>query len=158
MGRCAPKTTNYCLMKIYIMCEGRLNKGDENILCQKYISRTLSLKNSGIQNLEIKKITEKKIEKTIIKNKNSISFIMDEKGFNFTTRELSEKIKQFNNERVENLYFYIGKPSGFSENVDKFQKISLGKMTFPHSLVRVMLCEQIYRCATILSNHPYHKE
>lgn len=145
-------------MKIYIMCEGRLNKGDENILCQKYINRTLSLKNSGIQNLEIKKITEKKIEKTIIKNKNSSSFIMDEKGFNFTTRELSEKIKQFNNERVENLYFYIGKPSGFSENVDKFQKMSLGKMTFPHSLVRVMLCEQIYRCATILSNHPYHKE
>lgn len=145
-------------MKIYIMCEGRLNKGDENNLCQKYISRTLSLKNSGIQNLEIKKITEKKIEKTIIKNKNSSSFIMDEKGFNFTTRELSEKIKQFNNERVENLYFYIGKPSGFSENVDKFQKMSLGKMTFPHSLVRVMLCEQIYRCATILSNHPYHKE
>ena len=145
-------------MKIYIMCEGRLNKGDENNLCQKYISRTLSLKNSGIQNIEIKKISEKKIEKTINQNKNSISFIMDEKGFNFTTRELSEKIKEFNNERVENLYFYIGKPSGFSENVDKFQKMSLGKMTFPHSLVRVMLCEQIYRCATILSNHPYHKE
>ena len=50
-----------------------------------------------------------------------------------------------------------GMGKGFSDENTKFNKISLGSMTFSHSLVRVILCEQIYRCATILTNHPYHK-
>ena len=47
-------------MKISILCEGRLNKGIENDLCKLYLDRILSLKNSGILNIEIKKISEKK--------------------------------------------------------------------------------------------------
>ena len=54
-------------MKISILCEGRLNKGIENDLCKLYLDRILSLKNSGILNIEIKKISEKK---EINKNKN----------------------------------------------------------------------------------------
>lgn len=144
-------------MKIYIMCEGRLNKGDENMLCEKYIKRTLSLKKSGILDIQIKKISENKIQNNIYKKRNSKNLVLDERGVNLTTKDMANKLLELNNKRIENLYFYIGKPSGYTENVDKFEKISLGKMTFPHSLVRVMLCEQIYRCATILTNHPYHK-
>ncbi len=144
-------------MKIYIMCEGRLNKGDENMLCEKYIRRTLSLKESGILDIQVKKISQNKIQNNIYKNKNSKNLVLDERGVNLTTKDMANKLLELNNKRIENLYFYIGKPSGYTENVDKFEKISLGKMTFPHSLVRVLLCEQIYRCATILTNHPYHK-
>jgi len=142
-------------MKISIMCEGRLNKLAENHLCENYIKRTLSLKKSGILNVELKKISDKK--KKIIQNKNIKNFILDESGSNITTLKLAKTISDFNNQGIELLNFFIGKPNGFSMNVDKFEKISLSKMTFPHSLVRVILCEQIYRCATILINHPYHK-
>jgi len=142
-------------MKISIMCEGRLNKLAENHLCENYIKRTLSLKKSGILNVELKKISDKK--KKIIQNKNIKNFILDENGSNITTLKLAKTISDFNNQGIELLNFFIGKPNGFSMNVDKFEKISLSKMTFPHSLVRVILCEQIYRCATILINHPYHK-
>lgn len=144
-------------MKIYIMCEGRLNKGDENMLCEKYIKRTVSIKKSGILDIQVKKISENKIQNNIYKKRNSKNLVLDERGVNLTTKDMANKLLELNNKRIENLYFYIGKPSGYTENVDKFEKISLGKMTFPHSLVRVMLCEQIYRCATILTNHPYHK-
>ena len=141
-------------MKISILCEGRLNKGIENDLCKLYLDRILSLKNSGILNIEIKKISEKK---EINKNKNIKNIILDENGENLTTLSLSKKISELNNQRVEFLNFYIGNPEGFKNSVDKFEKLSLGKMTFPHSLARVILCEQIYRCATLLTNHPYHK-
>lgn len=152
MGRCFAKTANYCLMKISILCEGRLNKGLENELCNIYIKRTLSLKKSGILNLEIKNKPNKTNN-----SKNTKNLVLDEKGKNINTMDLVGMIKTLNNNRIESLNFYIGKPEGFSNNNEKYEKISLGKMTFPHSLARVILCEQIYRCATILTNHPYHK-
>ena len=143
-------------MKIDILCEGRLNKNIENDICNLYINRISSLKKSGILKVEIKKIADHKNYK--IKNsKNIKNFILDEKGANLSTLDLTKKIYYFNNDRVELINFFLGKPDGFEKNDNKFEKISLSKMTFPHSLARVILCEQIYRCATILSNHPYHK-
>ena len=139
-------------MKISILCEGRLNKGLEKELCDIYIKRTLSLKKSGILNLEIKNKPNKTNNSKNIKN-----LILDERGKNINTMDLVEMIKALNNNRIETLNFYIGKPEGLSNNYEQHEKISLGKMTFPHSLARVILCEQIYRCATILTNHPYHK-
>ncbi len=143
-------------MKINILCEGRLNKGLENDLCKIYTSRIKSLKKSGILNIEIKKISNHKNYK-LNKNKNVKNFILDEKGNNLSTVAFSKRISQFNNNRVEIVNFFIGKPEGFSNDSKIFEKISLSNMTFSHSLTRVILCEQIYRCATILSNHPYHK-
>ncbi len=35
--------------------------------------------------------------------------------------------------------------------------LCLGKMTWPHQLVRILLAEQLYRAVTILSGHPYHR-
>lgn len=57
------------------------------------------------------------------------------------------------------LAFLIGGPDGHSAATRKCagQLISLGEMTWPHRLVRVMLFEQIYRAVTIMVNHPYHR-
>ena len=55
-----------------------------------------------------------------------------------------------------NLCFIIGGPRGLDlEGVD--MKLSLGPMTLPHGLARVVLIEQVYRAITILSGHPYHR-
>ena len=143
-------------MKIDILCEGRLNKNIENDICNLYIDRISSLKKSGILKVQIKKITCHKKYK-LKNNKNTRNFILDEKGVNLSTLDLTKKISYFNNNSVELVNFFLGRPDGFKKNIKEFEKISLSKMTFPHSLARVILCEQIYRCATILSNHPYHR-
>jgi 23S rRNA (pseudouridine1915-N3)-methyltransferase len=57
------------------------------------------------------------------------------------------------------LVFVIGGSHGLSEDVLKRTdyKLSFGKMTYPHQLMRLILIEQIYRGLMILKNHPYHK-
>jgi 23S rRNA (pseudouridine1915-N3)-methyltransferase len=53
----------------------------------------------------------------------------------------------------------IGGPDGLGKRLlDRSQRrISFGRMTWPHQLVRILLAEQLYRATTILSGHPYHR-
>ena len=145
-------------MKVKILCEGRINKGPEKELCTLYQQRINSIKQSGFSNFLIKQSTSKEIIK-IINNKNSNTkiLILSEIGKIYSSIEFSKYIQKTLNNGIKELYLLIGKPEGISVSTGKCEKISLGKMTFPHSLSRVILCEQFYRCATIITNHPYHK-
>lgn len=57
------------------------------------------------------------------------------------------------------IIFVIGGSLGLHENVSKRadMKVSFSPMTFPHQLMRVILCEQIYRGFRIMNHEPYHK-
>ena len=61
--------------------------------------------------------------------------------------------------RNDELTFIIGGASGVDDSVRALcrRRISFGAITYPHQLVRVVLCEQLYRAATILNRIPYHK-
>ena len=145
-------------MKVTILCEGRINKGPEKELCTLYQQRINSIKQSGFSNFLIEQATSKEIIK-IINNKNSNTkiLILSEIGKIYSSIEFSKYIQKTLNNGIKELFLLIGKPEGISVSTGKCEKISLGKMTFPHSLSRVILCEQFYRCATIITNHPYHK-
>jgi 23S rRNA (pseudouridine1915-N3)-methyltransferase len=53
----------------------------------------------------------------------------------------------------------IGGADGLSPELRRMAKLRLafGSATWPHQMVRVMLLEQVYRAATILAGHPYHR-
>jgi 23S rRNA (pseudouridine1915-N3)-methyltransferase len=55
--------------------------------------------------------------------------------------------------------FVIGGPDGLGKRLlDRGdRRLSFGRMTWPHQLVRILLAEQLYRATTILSGHPYHR-
>ena len=83
--------------------------------------------------------------------------LLDSRGKQFSSEELAEFLER---EQVNAtpLLFAIGGSDGFSEEARRHAGIilSLGKMTLPHELARVILVEQLYRAFTILKNHPYH--
>jgi 23S rRNA (pseudouridine1915-N3)-methyltransferase len=57
------------------------------------------------------------------------------------------------------LCFLIGGPEGLDASVITRADavLSLGRLTWPHRLVRVLLAEQIFRARAIVTNHPYHR-
>lgn len=84
--------------------------------------------------------------------------LMDSRGKEFTSEELAQFLKNYLERNPLPLVFAIGGADGFSEaaKTSSGSMISLGKMTLPHELARVVLLEQIYRAFTILKGHPYH--
>ena len=84
--------------------------------------------------------------------------IMDSKGKQLSSEELGKFIDDQQSRATGVLLFAIGGPDGFSPELRERAKfmLSLGKMTFPHELARVILLEQMYRAFTILKGHPYH--
>lgn len=73
--------------------------------------------------------------------------------------ELSKLVDNVQLDGKSTLNFVIGGSWGLSEEVKQRAdfKLSMGKMTFPHQMARVMLTEQIYRSFQISSNGKYHK-
>jgi len=78
---------------------------------------------------------------------------LDERGKELTTREFASLLGQPS-------AFLIGGPDGLSEQSKKAAAmvIRLSAMTLPHALAQVVLLEQLYRAASLLTNHPYHRE
>lgn len=86
--------------------------------------------------------------------------LLDERGREMTSQELSQFIDRKMSTVSRNLTFIIGGAYGFSQAVyDRADgKLSLSKMTFNHEMVRLFFVEQVYRAMTILRGEPYHHD
>ena len=83
---------------------------------------------------------------------------LDERGKQFTSLELSQKVGQWQS-LGSDVVLIVGGPNGLTDEVrDKADELwSLSKLTLPHPLVRVLLAETIYRGWSIYANLPYHR-
>lgn len=84
--------------------------------------------------------------------------IMDSRGKQFSSEELAQFLGDYQDRNPLPLVLAIGPADGFSPTTRGAAQhsLSLGKMTLPHELARVVLLEQVYRAFTILKGHPYH--
>jgi 23S rRNA (pseudouridine1915-N3)-methyltransferase len=84
---------------------------------------------------------------------------LDERGRSLSSTDLAERLEVFRDTGRSDLAFVIGGADGLlrerREGADLV--LSFGPMVWPHMLARVMLFEQLYRAATILSGSPYHR-
>ena len=113
--------------------------------------------NDSSRNISIEKESEE-ILKTMEKL-GGYNILLDIQGKNFSSEEMSEEIERLTVNGVSSINFIIGGSYGVSENVRKTvnMRLRFSKMTFPHQLMRLILCEQIYRWFSIIKNTKYHK-
>ena len=80
-------------------------------------------------------------------------------GKRYTSEGFAQAINQAGLGGQSHIAFVIGGSLGLHEKVRKRanQAISFSDMTFPHQLMRVILCEQIYRAYRLINGEPYHK-
>ena len=83
---------------------------------------------------------------------------LDEGGKQWSTAELAGQLEQWM-QSGHDLGFMIGGPDGLdAASLQKAERRwSLGRLTLPHPLVRVVLIEALYRAWTVTQNHPYHR-
>ena len=91
--------------------------------------------------------------------KNSWLCIFTPEGKILSSEEFAGKLKDVKNSGKSSAAFLIGSFFGISQRVkDKADfKLSMGKMTFPHHLARIMVLEQLYRAEAIQAGSKYHK-
>ena len=91
--------------------------------------------------------------------KNSWLCIFTPEGKIISSEEFAAKLADVKNSGKSSACFLIGSSFGISQRVkDKADfKLSMGKMTFPHHLARIMVLEQLYRAEAIQAGSKYHK-
>ena len=85
--------------------------------------------------------------------------LLDERGRDIASPDFARSLSALRDEGRRDLLFGIGGPDGHhpSLRAEADRTIAFGSATWPHQLARVLLAEQLYRAATILSGHPYHR-
>jgi len=89
----------------------------------------------------------------------SLRVVLDEHGRSFPTRVLADHLERWRGDGRD-VAFIIGGADGLAPEIKKGAGLlwSLSPLTLPHGLVRVVLAEQLYRAASMLAGHPYHRE
>ena len=89
----------------------------------------------------------------------SRTVVLDEKGDAPTTLQLAQRLEGWMREGGDTA-FVIGGADGIDEEIKRNAdaSLSLSRLTLPHAMARLVLCEQLYRATTVIRNHPYHRE
>jgi 23S rRNA (pseudouridine1915-N3)-methyltransferase len=87
-----------------------------------------------------------------------IPVLLDSRGRQMSSEAFASWMGARRDQGTRHIAFAIGPADGWSDDArGKAQLLlSLGQMTLPHSLARLVLAEQLYRACTILAGHPYH--
>ncbi|MNM84087.1 Ribosomal RNA large subunit methyltransferase H [compost metagenome] len=90
--------------------------------------------------------------------KNAYVVALDVPGRQLSSEQLAQRLEHWRSQGRD-LAFLIGGPEGHAAEVSAVadEKWSIGPLTLPHMLVRLVVAEQLYRAAAMLANHPYHR-
>ena len=159
-------------MRLVVVAIGRLKQGPERELAKRYRERFDDIgRKLGFRGVELHEISESRARDAATRiaeeaaaisakiGEKSVLVALDEGGDSIDSAAFARHLGRWRDESVANTFFLVGGADGLSPDLRRKAKlrIAFGSATWPHQMVRVMLLEQIYRAATILSGHPYHR-
>ena len=159
-------------MRLVVVSIGRLKQGPERVLAERYRERFDDIgRKLGFRGLEVHEIPESRARDAATRMAEEAAAILaaiaeksavvalDQRGDNLDSAAFARHLGRWRDEQVASTIFVVGGADGLSPDLRRKAKLSLafGSATWPHQLIRVMLLEQIYRAATILAGHPYHR-
>lgn len=151
-------------MKILILAIGKV-RGPEAEWCEEYLKRfksEVTVKEMTVAKTLSDSETQKAEAELLLSAIPAKSYVvvLDERGKDFSSRELAAKIQTWHEQSPNQLVFIIGGADGVTDKVRERSNflLSFGRTTWPHRLVRVMLLEQLYRAQQINNGHPYHRD
>lgn len=145
------------MQKINVVCVGKIKEEFYRSAVNEYLKRL-----SRFAKIEIKEIAEgRTVEEeapAILHSLKGFIFALCVEGEKLSSEDFASEIKRLS-DKGEEITFVIGSSCGLSEAVKKKadMRLSFSDMTFPHQLMRVILCEQTYRAFMIISGGTYHK-
>lgn len=146
-----------------ILAVGKMRNKAELELFDRYVKRIRPRLNL----IEINEVKASPEEAKVKESQNllkavpekSVIISLDEGGKNYGSLKLAQKMQEWI-ELSRPISFLIGGAEGLHRTVIERSDLvlSLGALTWPHMLVRILIAEQIYRTQAILQGHPYHRE
>lgn len=156
-------------MEFNIVCVGSLKEKYLKEAQLEYIKRisayskinVIECKEADYKDLsqENIKLAKKKEADKIKEHLKGYVVALEINGKQFSSEELAKEIKNLEVKGISSLTLIIGGSYGIFEELSNSAnlKLSFGKFTLPHQLMRIVLLEQIYRSLTIINNKTYHK-
>ena len=155
-------------MRVHLCAVGRLRAGPERDLIADYVQRfdrtgrPLGLGPFSEHEVEDKKNAGMGAEAELLARAvpaGAVLVTLDERGKLISSPEFAAQLARWRDAGRQDVAFVIGGADGIDPALRAKAdfSISLGTMVWPHMLVRVMLAEQLYRAANILSGGPYHR-
>lgn len=154
------------IINIKVICVGKIKEHYLADGIQEYKKRLNAFCN--VQEIEVKEVNTDDTEKNIeLEGENILNAIKPSDyvialailGKQLDSIEISKMIEEHYIYSTSVITFVIGGSNGLSDKVlaRSNYKLSFGKVTYPHQLMRLILFEQIYRAMMIMNNHKYHK-
>jgi len=155
-----------------VLAVGRLKAGPERELCDRYLERArkigpkLGLKGFGVEEIPegrgaraAERMAAEATELAARLATGDRLVSLDAGGDMIDSAGFAASLAKDATASVPRCIFVIGGPDGLGRTLlDRSHRtLSFGRMTWPHQVVRILLAEQLYRAATILTGHPYHR-
>jgi 23S rRNA (pseudouridine1915-N3)-methyltransferase len=158
-------------VQITILAVGRLKSGPESELCRRYLDRARKSGQAlGFRGFDVQELPESRAlrpadriaaedEALLVALPVGSQTVCLESGGDLVDSELFARSLGRDAASLTRTVFVVGGPDGLGDKMRgrADRRLSFGRVTWPHQIVRILLAEQLYRAMTILSGHPYHR-
>jgi len=159
-------------MQVSIFAIGRMKSGAEQELSRRYLDRFAKIAAPiGLAFTGLREIAESRAPTSAQRQAQESAKLMeilsdatrlvllDERGKDFSSPQFSQWLGLRRDEGDKAVIFALGGPDGHAQTARERSDLilSFGRATWPHQIARILLAEQLYRAATLLTGHPYHR-